>query len=239
MLAVTYNRLGMIYRTIGDFDNTLDNMSQALRQMEGTAEDRRLATTYNNTAIIYKDLARYDEAINFHKRSLNLKQKIGYQRGMVYSYNNLGETHRLKGELIEAQRYLDKAQVLATQLNNTMLLGSTYLYRARIAKQQSRLDGAITHLDNAMLIYQKRNAKSRIAEAEVDYGDVYFNQGLYEKAHTRYQTALDLSKEVQKNVVTFAAFEGLVNALKAQGLYQQALAALTEYQSLKATLFDK
>lgn len=129
MLAVTYNRLGMIYRTIGDFDNALDNMSQALRQMEGTAEDRRLAITYNKTAIIYKDLARYDEAINFHKRSLNLKQKIGYQRGMVYSYNNLGETHRLKGELTEAQRYLDKTQVLATQLNNTMLLGSTYLYR--------------------------------------------------------------------------------------------------------------
>lgn len=70
-----------------------------------------------------------------------------------------------------------------------------------------------------MLIYQKRNAKSRIAEAEVEYSDVYFNQGLYEKAQTRYQTALDLSKELQKNVVTFAAFEGLVNALKAQGLY--------------------
>jgi len=42
-----------------------------------------------------------------------------------------------------------------------------------------------------MLIYQKRNAKSRIAEAEVEYSDVYFNQGLYEKAQTRYQTALD------------------------------------------------
>lgn len=239
MLAVSYGRLGSTYRTIGDFDKALENMLKSLKVLEGTQSERRLAITYNNTAIIYKDLGRYDEAIDLHKRSLNLKEKIGYQRGMVYSYNNLGETHRLKGDMAEAQRYLDKAQTLAVALNNSMLLGSTYLYRARIAKQKNQLAPALTHLENAMAIYQKRNAKSRIAEALVEYGDIYFNQQRYMQAQESYQSAIDISQEVKKNVVTFAAYQGLVEVLTKQQQYQKALNALIVYHDLKAALFDK
>ncbi|KPV96301.1 C4-dicarboxylate transport sensor protein DctB [Pseudoalteromonas sp. P1-9] len=239
MLAVSYGRLGSVYRSIGDFDKALENMLKSLKALEGTQAERRVAITYNNTAIIYKDLGRYDEAINLHKRSLNLKEKIGYQRGMVYSYNNLGETYRLKGDKVQAQRYLDEAQALAVKLNNTMLLGSTYLYRARIAKENNKLEQALTHLDNAMTIYQKRNSKARISEAWVEYGDIYFAQDDFVKAETSYQHAIELSQAVQKNVVTFAAYEGLVNALKQQQNYQKALNALIVYQGLKSALFDK
>ena len=238
-LAIAYGRLGSLYRSIGDFDRALENMLKSLKALEGTNNTRRIAITYNNTAIIYKDLGRYEEAIEMHTRSLNLKQQIGYQRGMVYSYNNLGETHRLNGDLVESQRQLDLAQALAVELNNLTLLGSTYLYRARIAKNQNKLEQALTHLNEAMVIYKKRNARSRISEALVEYGDIYLLQNKPTLAEESYREAISLSQAVSKNVVTFAAYKGLVNLLQAQKKYKAAFFELTTYQALQSSLNDK
>lgn len=233
-------RIGSIYRNISDFDNALAYQSKALETFLAieSRDEQKLAVAYNNTGIIYKDLGRYDEAIDMHQKSLALKQGIGYERGMVYSFNNLGETYRLKGELNESKRYLEKAESLATQLNNRMLLGSTYLYLGRIAVQESELKTARHYFTMAMEIYRKRNSQARIAEGLVEFAHLNIAEGNLEGALIQLAEAINAARASQKNIVLFQAYELQSELLAKLNRFDDAYSMLKTYQTERSKLFD-
>ena len=238
-LADTFGRIGSIYRTLGDFDKALENLLGSIQALEGTVQKRKLAIAYNNTAIVYKDLERFDDAIAMHLKSLNLKKELGYERGQIYSHNNLGETFRLKGERDKAQFHLDKAKALAEKLNNQALLGSNYLYRARMAIEVGEYGRALSFLDTAMAIYKTRKSQSRIADASVEYGHIYLIKKDFVRSEFFYNQAKEIAQEIEKNTVMFAAYKGLVDLYSQQQQFQKAYETLKTYHQKERMLFDK
>ncbi|CAF3506176.1 unnamed protein product [Rotaria sp. Silwood1] len=75
-LAITYNNIGGVYRSIGDCSTAISYFEKALEiQQKSLASNHpNLAMTYNNIALVYQSMEDYLTAISYYERAIEIVQ---------------------------------------------------------------------------------------------------------------------------------------------------------------------
>lgn len=110
------NRLGILYRRMGDFKLSIQYFDDALAIANKFKLISTLANIYMNKANTLNESAVYDEAIKNHLESIRLKEKMNDLRGLAISYNNLGNVYTYIGQYQEALNYYQQTRAIHERL---------------------------------------------------------------------------------------------------------------------------
>ncbi|MBI5327589.1 MAG: tetratricopeptide repeat protein [Deltaproteobacteria bacterium] len=92
-LISIYNKLGLVFSGMGDYDNALfyDNKHLFLTRKLGNRKGE--ASALNNIALIFEEKGMTDKALGYYEESLNLSD----EKDKAATYNNIGSIYYQKG----------------------------------------------------------------------------------------------------------------------------------------------
>jgi len=163
-----HNNLGLAYDKIGNFENAIGELQEALLLDPGYIE------VYNNLAVTYHKMGMPDNA------EKELKEAIRLNNGYSEAHCNLGNIYASSGRLEEAIAEIKEALRInpgyAPAYNN---LGNIY-------SLQNMKTEAINEFMEALRIDPK------YAAARNNLGNLYFESGMYDDAIKEFQEALNI-----------------------------------------------
>jgi len=205
-LAETYNNLGLVYKTLLDFDKagaalekSLD-LYAALAREEPQLYEEKVSTTYNNLAIYYSSILKFGLAENAHLKALEIFQKVKTNNPMQYEFDlaklliNLGHFYWETKDFNKAQVAYNRAVALLQPLGKK----ETREYQAVWATLQINIG------NNSAQKHQFVEAKNALLQA----------YAIYEKlsASNPYTYMTDFSSVCSAIGLLFAKANDFINA---------------------------
>ncbi len=197
-------RLGNIYRSLGEYSKALLWLEQslAIREKVLGLEHPDTATSYNNIGAVYQAQGEYSEALRYYQKALAIREKaLGLEHpDTATSYNNIGEVYRSIGEYNEALGYHQKALAIREKV-----LGLEHPDTAQSYNNIGLVYDSKGEYNEALRYYQKDLAISEkvlglehpsTATSYNNIGAVYQAQGEYNEALRYFHLALAISEKV-------------------------------------------
>jgi signal transduction histidine kinase len=125
--GATYNRIGIVYDIMSDWDTSLLCYNQAAYYGILCSDTVTIASAYNNMGLIYWNKVQYDQAIDYYLRSLGLFEKIGKTKGVANTFNNISLIYWEQGELMTAIEYQYKSLALRKEIADDYGIGASYV----------------------------------------------------------------------------------------------------------------
>ncbi len=187
------NRLGVLYRKIGEYKNSLKSFDEGLDVANRYKLNIALANIYMNKANTLDESGSYDEAIANHLLSVKIKDKLNDERGLAQSYNNLGNVYTHAGQYQEALHYFRLTRNLAEKQRpqNKTTLALAYNNLANGLNAVNEYDSVLTLYNKSLDLFTDTKEKPGIALVYHDMGNFYLEQKNYKSAITYLNKALE------------------------------------------------
>lgn len=195
-LSTAYNRLGLVYRKLGDLDTALMYHMRHLSLSRKMGDRRGEATALNNIAGIYENKGDYQKALEYYMRSLELEDD---PRERAITLNNIGIVYDKLGDYKNAERYLKQAIELAEKSGDFHGAGQTMLNLGNIYRKMKNYKLAEELLSEG-LERVKRVGDSYWEHTAYEYFTyLYFDMRDYKKSLEYAYMAYELGKRMGYN----------------------------------------
>ena len=200
-LSKLYNKLGVNYYMLGEFDIALENYNEALRLNELIYEEKGLtdAELYNNIGIIYKLKGDFVEALDFYNRSIALKEEFlePDDPNLASTYTNLGNLNLKLAKYDLAMNFYEKAEKIFKERygDKHPAIGKIYTNMGIIFKEKGDYEKSLHYLEYALSIIDQEVDKDVIAPLFVNLGNVYFRLEKYKEALNYYKQSADIRED--------------------------------------------
>ena len=145
-LALSYRRLAENQLFLGDLDESLANMNQAINLYKKIGETGPpILACYNGRGNIYKYMERYEEAIEDYNRCYEGAKAIGLERYMMPPTANIGHVYLLQGKYAEALPYNLRAIEIMKRIGNSKNLWENYMHVSNIYKELGDYKNALEY----------------------------------------------------------------------------------------------
>src|SRR5574344_2107822 len=167
-----YCLLGDIYRSIGQFEDAINEYKSAIWL------DTLNIVAYRHLCQTYEEQGDYDNAIEVYKRLIEILPT------MPEFHSNLANIYYLKGDIKEAVSNYQTAITLNPNKNWTSIIAQTLGY---VQEQgNDNLDAAISAYQSAFLLTPED------IDISVNLGSAFYDKEDYDNALTVYRAALEL-----------------------------------------------
>ncbi len=145
-LALSYRRLAENQLFLGDLDESLANMNQAINLYKKIGETGPpILACYNGRGNIYKYMERYEEAIEDYNRCYEGAKAIGLERYMMPPTANIGHVYLLQGKYAEALPYNLRAIEIMKRIGNSKNLWENYMHVSNIYSELGDYKNALEY----------------------------------------------------------------------------------------------
>lgn len=171
MLANDSGNVTMIYSTIGNVYEKLDDSEKALnsynkaKEWIDTSDQKALSYLYHNIGITYKKIKDYNKAIEYYNTSLALKEITGDSAGMAVTYNNFGVLYEEQGNLEKATYYYELAIDIKRRDTDLHSLASSLPNLGKVYIKTNRVTEGIRLCEEAYAIYESFDFERRDLDA--------------------------------------------------------------------------
>lgn len=141
--------------------DALRYLDEPLRQVDGTQEKARVLTLIGYS---YRALGQYEQAVAFHQQALETAQAASDQKCEIANLNHLSRVYASQKEFAEANRYSQRALVMARQagdrLGEANALTNVGYSEVLAARQLGRIEAethemAIHYLQQGLALSEK------------------------------------------------------------------------------------
>jgi two-component system, NtrC family, sensor kinase len=191
-----YEYYGIIHRSFGNFDASLEALYKALDICEGTAYHEETSLVYYHLGATYKYMGNYEKALHYLLQSLTIAREITYWVAESYALNLIGQVYLETGDFQQALMYYQQSlQIRKTSgdlwgeagcLDN---IGYTYY-------KLSLLEKAVQHCTESLAICRKNGDQKGQANTLFHLSEVYLQQGNVEKALSTANESLKIRKDI-------------------------------------------
>lgn len=187
------NRLGVLYRKIGEYKNSLKSFDEGLDIANKYKLNIALANIYMNKGNTLDESGSYDEAIANHLQSVKIKDKLNDERGLAQSYNNLGNVYTHAGQYQEALNYFRLTRNLAEKQRpqNKTTVALAYNNLANGLNAINQYDSVLIFYNRSLDLFTDTREKPGIALVYHDMGNFYLEQKDCKSAITYLNKALE------------------------------------------------
>ncbi len=214
--ANSYNTIGTIYLSQGNYSQALKNYRISLKIREDIKDKKGIAISYNNIGIVNMHQGNDPEALKNYYASLKIREELGDKQDIAASYNNIGLlfTHQfnyseaLKNDSVSLKIYEDikDKHNIALSHNNIGI----------ILELQRNFQEALKNYLCALKIFEETGDKHSIASSYGNIGNLYKNEGNYQEEQKNYLAALKIQKEIGDK-------KGIANSLLILGIVELKL----------------
>jgi len=192
-LIFIYNRLGLIYKGMGDLDNALFYHSKSLNLARELGDRHIEAGELNNIASIFNTRGELDKALSYYEESLRLRTD---EKDKAVTYNNIGMIYASKEDFVKAIDYLKKAVEIDERYGNYHSLAQSLLNLGYIYSKAGDFLNAEKYLLDGLNRIQRLNDKLWEAIAYKYLGWLYIDKGDKKTAREYLTKAYNLFQSI-------------------------------------------
>lgn len=196
-------RTADVYQELGDKDRMLEHARQCFEGFEslyprGMRRQHRIGMARARTMLGAAQIAlgNYDDAFNMNKEALDIYREVGDPLGETRALSDIGQIHRLRGDLVQAEECLQKSMEIRERLGHRASLTSNLLALGEIYLSRSETDRAITTFNEMLSIAMEGGVKMRAYQAHEALSRVYQASGYSDQALIHYQKYHAIKEQV-------------------------------------------
>jgi LuxR family maltose regulon positive regulatory protein len=135
-VAAVRGDLGIIYHSLGDFNQARYSLDSALKFWRKIGDRAREATMLNNVGVLNHYLGDYAHALELLEQALSAAEQSGYIRAQALTLTSIGDVYRDLDASDAASRAYQQAFDLAERINDRFLL--FYLLQSEVVPASQR-----------------------------------------------------------------------------------------------------
>jgi tetratricopeptide (TPR) repeat protein len=219
-------------------DQTVSLASKALEMAEKIGYDKGIGEAYRVRGIGNYYLNQATAAIHDYLQALSSFSKIKDLRSEASVYNNIGNLY-LDNNYASSLEYLNKSLVIAQKLNDTQLIGKSYLNIGNVYYRKKSYSQALSYYDKGNTIFVSIKDTVNIIQALQNRGVIYFNLNDFATAEKLLLAANKAAKEKDLNKPVASTNLTLASLYIAQGRFDDAERIVKEGQAYSRVVKDE
>jgi two-component system, NtrC family, sensor kinase len=193
--------LGLEYQHLGQHKEAEKYYLESIRVLRASPNADSLLVAYRLAQLgrlfIYEE--KYAQALQHILPSLRLREQFKAPNTMLaQSYTLVGMAYTEMGDLVAAEKNLNRALQIKMAGNDTATLGLVYLPLSEVYYKQKRYQEAEKHL----VFYLNRRLATKNQESIMDVyrllADMYDDWGKFAEAETYYLKGLEVIRKIQR-----------------------------------------
>jgi CHAT domain-containing protein len=226
--AMTYFRIGSVYKQLGDNKMALENFDKGLAIQLEPRDWRLTAGMLNDSGVVYESMNQFDRALALLGQAKRLFEANGDRRGQASAHNNVAHVFGTMGKPSEALKEFHQALLLRqlehdqngeiNVLNNMggiyNLLGDPHL--------------ALEHFNHALELWKQLGNRNKIPVGFNNTAVMLEKLGEWQKAIDNYNAALDGYRQIGDRSGEADTLDNLGDMYESLGDRDQALDYYTQ-----------
>ncbi|MCP4657504.1 MAG: CHAT domain-containing protein [bacterium] len=190
------NGLGMIRWQLGETDQGLSDVEQALAIFRDLGARDGIAGALNNLGVLHRRLGETEEAITFYEEALGLYRELEDRREEGLILGNIGVLLTQQGKLEEAADHLQSALDIWTARGDLRRMAFARSRLGEVRKRQGRLDDALQDFEEALDLRRRTGNRRGLATTLNGLGTTHLLRGEHPQAKACYEEALAIYREI-------------------------------------------
>jgi tetratricopeptide (TPR) repeat protein len=228
--AWTYNNLGVVHLSLGEFSQALGHYHLAIGAAQAAGENWVLGNAWNNIGLVHRTQGNYPEALKHFLKSLKIRESMQDSMSIAASFQNIGNTYERLDNLDEALRNHRQSLRIRQSLRDRRGMAASYGSLSIIYRRLGQPDLSIENNFLALPIFRELDDRRNIATTLVNIGVTYNDLGNRNGALNMLKEALPimLQLEDKQGLATIylnmaSVFVHLARPQEARRLLTQAL----------------
>lgn len=188
-LNIIYNRMGIVYSNLGNYENALFYLNQFLKYARSTKNQTDIITALNNIAETYRKMKQTQKAIDYFLQIINIEEKN--EENLISVYNNLGLSYIDIKDMKNAEKYLLKALETSNKYGHYYFSAVASYNLGDFYFLNNNYDEAEKHLKEALVKNQKIDNKLVIGKIYSLLGAIEMNRKNYSMSKEYFNKAQD------------------------------------------------
>lgn len=220
--------LGLVAFLLGDINNSVINLGQALKVAESNGDVSSLVRWLTLFGHGYVELGRPEQALDFYDRALKIASGVPELQFPLMTYLGKGDSLGRLGRFKEAEQLLDNALGVATREGALGYQAELTLKRGLIASQQKATARAVALLTSAANLARKAGANRILTEVFLELAKLQRHDGRLADADDTLRAGLDVARRMGERLLLPRLLARLADLRASQGRYEEARASLEE-----------
>jgi len=188
--------LGLLYREIHDFQQSLEQHRKCIEVMEGRPELWLVARALSGVGQALYELGKSQEALDALHRSLALFREIGHAMGEARALDDIGSIYMELGDAELALPFHTKSLGIRRRIGQRRAQCTSLLNIARVRIRQGDAPAAFGVLEEALALAEETKSKRHVYDAHELLSQSYELQGDHERALNHYKLFQRAREEV-------------------------------------------
>jgi CHAT domain-containing protein len=222
--ANNLNNAGIMERRLGQYDEALQHIQEAIRIHRELENRKKVASGRNNIANIQEERGQFRAALRNLRGALGVNRALGDSGDVAMNLNNIGLILRSQGKYAEALDSHRRALQLHRQVSDSSSVADALNNLGLVLKKQGHDERALARYRESLRINRKLGNRLETATNLNNVGQIELRQGRYAEARRAIQNALQISRELEDRPGVAASRATLAEVDRREGALQQAAA---------------
>jgi tetratricopeptide (TPR) repeat protein len=188
-----YNHIGMVNRTLKNYDNALFYYNKLLLI---TKTQKQNMAVYNNRGVVYQYQKKYNAAIGEFKKAYQISLLLGDSLKMARSLDNLGYSQSKIG-IDSAYTNMKRALIIRQSVNKISELYPSYKHLTSYFLQKKDTKKAFNYASKSYELAKKINSPTYIIDALSNLSNLSNDKLFYE--YKNLTDSISIVKQVKEN----------------------------------------
>lgn len=229
------NHKGACYWMMGEYEDGLDELTEAYVIAKETGDKTLEAKVLNNFGRIYRGLGDLDSALRDFEAALEINEELGNELNLTINLTNISNLYYDLGDYDTALEYALKCQPIFEKYKENSRLVSIYNTLGDIYFKKNNFEDALKYFSKNRELTEEETQGRSLADSGV--GKVYYRLKDFDNARKYLNSALVQAQELENPEAEIVADYYLGRLEVHQGDYRRALEYLEHaYELAKDSL---
>lgn len=228
LIAERYSALGGIFNLLGDNQQALLYLDQALKLAQRLQYQHQLASVLNNLGVLYLEQEDYVRATDYFERGLKIYQAQGNQLESARLQLNLALTDQRQENYERALEYFGKSLEQARAISSRELMIAASAGLGSVYQAKGEHAAALEVLERSLNLAKENNDHLRIAEILWRKAEAQSALRNFTEAERLAQEAAKLARQLRYSKLSYLTAATLGRAYIGQGKMDVAAQTLSQ-----------